>query len=80
MKGPIALTVSFLLERAKSNKKPHHTQKPDLDNLVKTVLDSLNGLAFDDDSQVIRIEAQKYFAAPSLGEKPSTVITLQEVE
>ena len=29
-----------------------HTQKPDLDNLEKAILDGLNRIAFADDSQV----------------------------
>ena len=38
------------------------TKKPDLDNLVKAVLDALNGVAFDDDSKVAEIFAQKLYA------------------
>ena len=29
--------------------------KPDLDNVVKLVLDALNGVAYDDDTQVVRV-------------------------
>jgi Holliday junction resolvase RusA-like endonuclease len=32
----------------------------DVDNLSKIVLDALNGIAWDDDSQVKRIEAEKH--------------------
>lgn len=38
------------------------TTKQDLDNVVKTVLDALNGIAYDDDSQVVEINAFKNFA------------------
>jgi Holliday junction resolvase RusA-like endonuclease len=34
-------------------------QKFDLDNMLKSVLDALNGLAWEDDKQVVRITAQK---------------------
>lgn len=31
----------------------------DLDNYLKTIMDALNGIAWDDDKQVVRIEAVK---------------------
>lgn len=38
------------------------TKKPDIDNIVKSVLDALNGYAYEDDSQVIKIYAEKFYA------------------
>ena len=35
--------------------------KPDLDNIVKVILDSLNGVAYSDDSQVVDISAFKMY-------------------
>lgn len=35
--------------------------RPDLDNIVKTVMDALNGVAYDDDKQVMHIVAHKRF-------------------
>lgn len=43
--------------------------RPDIDNLVKAVLDGLNGFAFADDSQVFRLEAVKL-----VGDKPRTLV------
>ncbi len=40
----------------------YHTKKPDLDNLVKFVLDCLNGLAWYDDSQIITLIAHKVYS------------------
>jgi len=37
-----------------------HTQKPDLDNLIKT-LDGLTGVAWHDDCSVAEIHASKYW-------------------
>lgn len=41
--------------------------KPDLDNVGKLALDALNGIAWFDDSQVVRMVTDKRFALPSLG-------------
>jgi crossover junction endodeoxyribonuclease RusA len=35
-------------------------KRGDLDNRLKIIGDSLNGLAWDDDSQVVRITAERY--------------------
>ncbi len=31
----------------------------DLDNLIKSILDALNGIAYDDDVQIVQLEARK---------------------
>lgn len=36
-------------------------KKPDLDNIAKCVLDSLNGIAYRDDSQVVELTIRKYY-------------------
>ena len=38
------------------------TVRPDLDNLVKIVLDGLNGIAFEDDKQIALIWSQKLYS------------------
>lgn len=45
-----------------TGKKPapkHHTQKPDMDNLVKLLKDALNKIVWDDDAQVCSTFARK---------------------
>ena len=42
-----------------------HTQKPDLDNLAKAVLDGLNRVAFGDDSQVVDLRTRKLWGEPA---------------
>ncbi|MBR2679895.1 MAG: RusA family crossover junction endodeoxyribonuclease, partial [Exiguobacterium sp.] len=37
------------------------TKKPDTDNIAKLVLDSLNGLAYDDDAQIIELSVTKVY-------------------
>lgn len=36
--------------------------RPDIDNFVKSILDGLNGLAWEDDGQIVKITAEKYYA------------------
>ena len=38
------------------------TSRPDIDNVIKVIMDGLNGAAYADDSQVIRIEAKKKYS------------------
>lgn len=46
----------------------HPTSKPDADNIIKAVLDGLNGVAFEDDRLVSRCQCNKLYAAE--GDEP----------
>lgn len=41
------------------NGEEHPQKKPDADNIAKIILDSLNKIAFDDDSQVVELTVLK---------------------
>lgn len=74
--GAIRLEVVFYYARPKSAPdRHHHTGRPDLDNLIKAVLDGLNGYAFDDDSQVVEIHARKQYTDA----KPRAEIVIEPV-
>lgn len=60
IKTAVHVSIIFYFERAKSNTKPAHTQKPDLDKLCRSVLDSLGDLIIDD-SFVTSLSAYKYW-------------------
>ena len=73
LEGALSLKAGFFFPPLKSWSKkmktdvengsnPLHIKKPDLDNLLKFVKDCLNGLAWNDDSQVCKIEAIKCYA------------------
>lgn len=51
------------------------TKKPDADNIAKIVLDSLNGIAYRDDSQIINLMVEKYY-----DETPSVAVWLWNKE
>ena len=38
------------------------TKKPDIDNIMKVVLDALNGIAYHDDSQVCKVNFMKMYS------------------
>lgn len=63
--------------QAEGNRLPKIT-KPDADNLVKTVLDALNGLAYKDDSQVYSVIARKCYT--SRDEDAGTAILVEAYE
>ena len=64
LEGPIRCTLAFYFERPKSHTKKQrqsdwHTGKADIDNLQKLVFDALNGIAYDDDKQIVFVTACK---------------------
>ncbi len=68
---PIPKSESGIKKRQKANGLIAHTKKPDLDNLVKLILDCMNKIAFVDDSQIVEIRAKKIYSS-----KPGTLIRL----
>ena len=83
IEGPIIVSMKFTFEIPKSYSKKKRsellyrpkTTKPDLDNLVKAVLDGLQGEAFEDDSSVCGIVATKEY-----GTEPKVSIVVEEVK
>jgi Holliday junction resolvase RusA-like endonuclease len=58
---PIPQSVSKKLSFAMSNGEANHTKKPDLSNMIKFVEDCMNGLVWRDDSQIVRLVADKNY-------------------
>lgn len=48
------------------------TRKPDVDNVLKAVLDALNGVAYSDDAKVVSVSARKQY-----GIEPKLVIEMK---
>ena len=67
IKGPVEIVVNAWFSRPKSKtwiRKPmpayRHTAKPDADNVLKAVLDALNGVAWIDDAQIVTATVRKF--------------------
>ena len=66
LSGPIEAEIAFIFPRLKSatsTAREVKATRPDIDNLIKAILDGLNGLGFSDDGQVVQITASKWYAA-----------------
>ena len=50
------------------------TKKPDSDNIIKIILDALNGICYHDDSQICKIYFEKKYS-----EIPKVEITIKEI-
>lgn len=68
---PIAKSHSALKKKQMANGLLGHIQRPDLDNLVKFILDCLNNLVIEDDSLICEMKAKKVYST-----QPSTIVRL----
>lgn len=81
LEGPLQVTINAEYGIPKSTSKKRKKlmenrelfpmKKPDLDNVAKICLDALNKLAYDDDSQVIRLKVSKIYS-----NEPKVIITI----
>lgn len=84
MKNSVYVSLVFYLPVPKAESKKTRTlmldgtidptKKPDLDNLVKAVLDGLNGQAWEDDRQIVSLEAEKKYS-----ETPGIIVRITGV-
>jgi Holliday junction resolvase RusA-like endonuclease len=78
---PIVLGVRFIIPYAKKwyrtgkfagilkdSVPVEHTQTPDIDNLLKFVMDAGNKILWQDDSQIWRVEMEKVFGREAMTE------------
>ena len=68
VESPCEVVIDFVFARPKSHLRKNGLAKdapelprPDLDNMAKACLDSLNGVAWHDDSQVRRLVVEKSY-------------------
>ena len=85
---PLRIQMEFVFDRPKSHYKSGkysnilredapvtHTFRPDTDNLIKFVLDSLNKIFYKDDSQACEVMAIKRYIEQD--EEPKTEVMIQ---
>jgi len=66
----VCVAAYFPIPQSWPKKKKEHAQyhtvpvvtKPDCDNIIKSILDGLNGIAFVDDKQVFALSISKYYS------------------
>lgn len=51
------------------------TKKPDMDNVVKIIADSLNQVAYRDDTQIVDCQCRKFYS-----ETPRVEVIIQEIQ
>ena len=71
LSGPLGMYIALYFPIPKSYTKKQiefikaqsmvYTKKPDLDNVIKCITDSLNHFAYDDDSQIVEMRALKRY-------------------
>ncbi len=64
--GPVSVDVEFTVRDSSTCERGWPTAPPDLDKLVRAILDALTDVVFTNDSRVCRIQATKR-AGPELG-------------
>lgn len=85
LEGPLHMTIRayFPIPKQTSKKRAElmesgqvlHTSKPDADNVAKAICDALNGIAYDDDSQIVSLLVTKSYSA-----NPRTSIDVHEID
>lgn len=87
MAGPLELRIDFILprpkghfgsgknwDRLKASAPPYPDKKPDTTKLIRSTEDSLKGIAWNDDSQIVIQFARKVY-----GPKPGAIIKIGRV-
>lgn len=72
-KYKIAKNDSKSTKEKKINGEIRPDKKPDIDNIVKAILDGLNGIAYDDDKQVVDVKASKFYSV-----EPKVIIMISK--
>ena len=72
--GPVRCELMFWLPRPKKPQSVWPVTRPDAENLCKGLLDSFNGVLWDDDSQVVELVLRKVYAREG---RPGVDVTVE---
>ena len=83
LEGRLAVNIKAIFSIPKSTKKADKdkmlentispTKKPDIDNIVKIILDAMNKFAFKDDTQITKLSVEKVY-----GNEEKVEVTIEE--
>jgi len=76
------ITAFYKIPKSTSNKKKEQMlnnlilpdKKPDVDNIAKIICDALNGLAYEDDKQIVSLKVNKFY-----GTEPRVIVQLEQI-
>lgn len=82
---PLAVSIDAYFEPPKSTSNRvkaqmyageiRHAKKPDADNIIKSICDALNGVAYVDDGQIVCVSCRKLYS-----DKARCEVTITELE
>ncbi len=72
---PIPKSVSQKKRQMMADHRIRPMKRPDVDNVCKSILDSLNQIAYHDDAQVVDCQVRKFY-----GDTPKVVVTIEEIK
>lgn len=72
---PIPKSVSKKKRQMMAEHRIRPMKRPDVDNVCKSILDSLNQIAYHDDAQVVDCQIRKFY-----GDTPKVTVTIEEIE
>lgn len=72
MEGPVKVEIKAFFHH--KTKEGFHVSRPDLDNIVKAILDGLNGVVFQDDAAVAMLLASKQYVNDEAQERVEVVV------
>lgn|SRR5262245_4431476 len=82
--GPVFVSLVFRLPRPQAKRRGRGarelvvTTRPDIENLTKGLLDSWNGVLWEDDAQVCRLHVAKEYEVP-LGQGVGVLVSAEEL-